>query len=113
VIWTWGPGELDRPHHATLLENNNILIFDNGSRRGYSRVLELNPVTGKVVWKYVADPLGSFYSWGMGAAIGPAMGGFIFDANRSYHVAFLIGALAVILVTVLVAFLRKEVKTGS
>ena len=34
--------------------------------------------------------------WGIGAAIGPAAGGLIFDASQSYFVAFLIGALAML-----------------
>ena len=51
-------------------------------------------------------------AWGFGAAIGPAMGGFIFDVSRSYQVAFVIGALAVILVTFLVAGLRQEVASA-
>jgi hypothetical protein len=40
------------------------------------------------------------------------MGGFIFDVSRSYQVAFVIGALAVILVTFLVAGLRQEVASA-
>ncbi len=51
-------------------------------------------------------------AWGIGAAIGPAMGGFIFDVSRSYQVAFVIGALAVILGTFLVAGLRQEVASA-
>ncbi|MHC4293700.1 MAG: aryl-sulfate sulfotransferase, partial [Planctomycetota bacterium] len=29
LVWNWGPGQLSRPHHPTLLKNGNILIFDN------------------------------------------------------------------------------------
>jgi len=42
--------------------------------------------------------------WGIGAAIGPAVGGFIFDVGGSYTVAFLIGALAMVAATILIAF---------
>jgi MFS family permease len=52
-------------------------------------------------------------AWGIGAAVGPAMGGLIFDTNRSYFFAFLAGALAVMLATVLVAFLRSELKSNG
>ncbi len=68
VLWHWGLDELDLPHHPTLLDNGNLLIFDNGTRRGWSRVVEVNPVTGKIDWKYNADPPESFYSSSRGAA---------------------------------------------
>jgi len=66
-IWTWGPGELSRPHHPTLLQDGNILIFDNGRIREYSRVIELEPTSQKIVWEYKASPEKSFYSRIMGA----------------------------------------------
>jgi hypothetical protein len=62
VAWSWGPTELDQPHMPTMLEGGNILIFDNGSLRGFSRVLELNPLTEEVVWKYQAQPATDFFS---------------------------------------------------
>jgi len=62
VVWSWGPGILDAPHMPTMLENGNILIFDNGETRGFSRIIELNPLTKEIVWKYQADPLDNFFS---------------------------------------------------
>jgi hypothetical protein len=44
LLWHWGRGVLSGPHEASLLENGNILVFDNGLSRGWSRVLELNPL---------------------------------------------------------------------
>ncbi|MHC4269784.1 MAG: arylsulfotransferase family protein [Planctomycetota bacterium] len=66
LLWSWGLNNLELPHHPTLLENGNILIFDNGaSSRKYSRIIELNPSTKKIVWKYEGSPSESFYSsWG-------------------------------------------------
>jgi hypothetical protein len=52
VLWSWGPGELDGPHHPTPLPNGNLLIFDNGLARGYSRLIELDPATKAIVWQY-------------------------------------------------------------
>jgi hypothetical protein len=60
--WSWGPGELERPHHPSLLKSGNLLIFDNGQRKGRSRVLELDPAAKKIVWSYVGTPPSSFYS---------------------------------------------------
>jgi hypothetical protein len=68
ILWAWGEGELEWPHHPTVLENGNILIFDNGVRRHYSRVIELEPLTGEIVWEYKADPPASFFSSQRGSA---------------------------------------------
>jgi hypothetical protein len=62
LIWSWGPGNLDQPHKPTLLENGNILIFDNGLNRGYSRIVELNPLNKNIAWEYKSNPPGQFYS---------------------------------------------------
>lgn len=61
-VWTWGPGDLSRPHHPTLLDNGNLLIFDNGRIHGYSRIVELEPVSKKIVWQYKANPPQRFYT---------------------------------------------------
>jgi hypothetical protein len=61
-VWSWGPGELDMQHQPTLLKNGNILMFDNGYDKGFSRVIELNPSTRKIVWEYKSDPPQDFYS---------------------------------------------------
>ncbi len=62
IVWAWGPGELDGQHKPHMLQNGNILIFDNGTLRGYSRVIELNPLTEEVEWEYTADPKEDFLS---------------------------------------------------
>ena len=64
IVWAWGPGILDGQHNPQMLENGNLLIFDNGTDRGYSRIIELDPLSEKVVWEYNdkdSDPL-RFYS---------------------------------------------------
>jgi len=61
IVWLWGPNNVALQHEPTLLENGNILLFDNGTEK--SRVLELNPVTGLIDWSYAPDE--GFYSyWG-------------------------------------------------
>ena len=69
ILWVWGFGELERPHHPTLLDNGNFLIFDNGFAREWSRVIELDPRKGEIVWQYGA-PYGKdfFYSATRGSA---------------------------------------------
>jgi hypothetical protein len=52
VVWCYGPGTLDGQHQPTMLENGNILVFDNGTYRGHSIVREIEPTTGEIVWQY-------------------------------------------------------------
>ncbi len=68
--WVWGPGELGHQHCPTMVENGNILIFDNGLHSpstdnvaaSASRVLEVNPDTNEIEWEYKAKTITSFYS---------------------------------------------------
>ncbi len=46
--------------------------------------------------------------WGIGAAIGSTIGGLIFDTRGSYFIAFLIGALTMLMVTLFLALTRQE-----
>jgi hypothetical protein len=68
ILWVWGEGELEWPHHPNMIDSGNILIFDNGVRRGYTRVIEVNPLTGAIEWQYIGDPPESFYSETRGSA---------------------------------------------
>lgn len=49
-------------HQPTVLENGNLLLFDNKGYGGFSRVLELDPITQEVAWSYEADPPEDFDS---------------------------------------------------
>jgi hypothetical protein len=52
IVWVWGPGELDGQHNPVMTRDGKIVIFDNGTERGYSRVIELDPLSGRIVWEY-------------------------------------------------------------
>jgi len=67
-IWQWGRENLRMPHNPTMLESGNILIFDNGWEREYSRIVEVNPITKKIVWEYKATPPEQFFSLMRGAS---------------------------------------------
>jgi hypothetical protein len=67
VVWAWGQGEIHGPHDAQCLDNGNILLFDNGLGRGYSRAIELDPVTKTIVWQYKATPPSAFYTASKGS----------------------------------------------
>jgi hypothetical protein len=67
VVWKLGAPSLSGQHAPTPLLNGNILIFDNGPHRldrvfPFSRVIEVNPATNEIVWKYQEAFPPSFYS---------------------------------------------------
>ncbi len=53
ILWLWGPTNLYRQHHPSMLSNGNLLVFDNGVER--SRVIELDPESLQIVWQYRHD----------------------------------------------------------
>lgn len=55
IVWCYGLGILDGQHQPTMLDDGNILLFDNGTYRGYSVVREINPATGTIVWEYMDE----------------------------------------------------------
>ena len=65
--WSWGPGELDFPHHPSLGTDGRLVVFDNGWHRGHSRVIELDPVAREVTWSWAAAPPRSFFTKTRGA----------------------------------------------
>ena len=68
VVWSWGMGELEGQHQPTLLPNDHLLIFDNGESRGWSRVIEFDPLAQEIVWEYRTDPSTDFYSSSRGGS---------------------------------------------
>lgn len=68
ILWAWGEGHLQWPHHPTMQPDGKILIFDNGTLRGFTRVIEFDPITGEIEWQYTGDPPGSFFTPTRGSA---------------------------------------------
>jgi hypothetical protein len=68
LVWTWGPGEISAQHDATVLPNGNVLLFDNGVAHGRSRVLEIDPLRGEIVWQYRAPVPEEFFSLRKGSS---------------------------------------------
>lgn len=62
IVWAWGPGVIDGQHKPHMLPNGRILLFDNGTLRGYSRVIEVDPLSETIAWEYTAEPKKSFFS---------------------------------------------------
>ncbi|HIG10544.1 MAG TPA: hypothetical protein EYG30_02925 [Planctomycetes bacterium] len=83
LIWSWGHGELLGPHGASWLASGNLLIFDNGLSRGWSRVIELDPRTEQIVWEYKSDFPEDFYSPSRGSCQRLANGNTLVAASTS------------------------------
>jgi len=67
IVWKLGAPPLSGQHAPTPLTNGNILIFDNGPHRldlsfPFSRVIEVNPATKEIVWKYQEAIPSNFFS---------------------------------------------------
>ena len=66
IKW-WRIGPFLRQHDPQLLPNGHILVFDNRltgrkPRLGYSRIIELDPVSWDIVWSYTGTDEDPFYS---------------------------------------------------
>jgi hypothetical protein len=78
IVWAWGLGTLDGQHQPTMTAEGTILLFDNGTARGYSAVIEIDPASGEELWRY-EDRAGFFSAYRSGvqrlpahADVGPA-----------------------------------------
>jgi hypothetical protein len=55
VVWA-RTGSWRRQHQPTFLEDGRLLMFDNlGAGRSQSRVVELDPRTGRILWQFGKD----------------------------------------------------------
>ena len=62
LLWSWGRGQLRRPHDASVLDDGNVLIFDNQTGADASRILEVDPRSDRIVWEYRAPDPRDFYT---------------------------------------------------
>ncbi|MFH1403662.1 MAG: arylsulfotransferase family protein [Candidatus Altiarchaeota archaeon] len=62
LVWSWWDNGLKLPHYPTVLDNGNILVFDNMGNEGFSRVVEYDPLQKRFVWEYEGHPPELFYS---------------------------------------------------
>lgn len=66
VVWAMS-GMWKHQHQPVLLSDGNMLVFNNKQNNGMSEVLEFNPFTQHVVWKYSGRPSNGFVSLTMGS----------------------------------------------
>lgn len=64
----WGlSGQWVRQHDPSLLKNGHILLFDNLGYKSKSKVIEIDPLTQKIIWNYHWTPENHFFSNSSGA----------------------------------------------
>jgi hypothetical protein len=67
IVWALAGLTRDQ-HDPTLLENGNLLIFDNGTEGRGSRVLEVDPESQEIVWRYPSRANRNFFTPTCGAS---------------------------------------------
>ncbi|MBT3217704.1 MAG: hypothetical protein HN348_01325, partial [Proteobacteria bacterium] len=67
VVWAY-KGDFKLQHDPKILENGNLLLFDNVAEPGASKVIEFDPATMEQVWVYKGTAENPFHSETLGAA---------------------------------------------
>ncbi len=86
IVWHWGKRQLQWPHHPTLQENGSLLVYDNGIRRRFSRVLRIDPFSSRIQWKYRAPKRSDFFDSSRGAAYGLPNDNVLITESTKGHV---------------------------
>lgn len=86
IVWSWGPNETDFIHTPRMLKNGNIIMFENGQDKKYSRIIELDPIDKKIVWEYLGTPKDSFFSSFNGAVAELPSGNLLITESTAGHV---------------------------
>jgi hypothetical protein len=84
-----GDQQLFGSHNATILQNGNIQIFNNGSERpegNRSSVIEVDPKTNKVVWEYHSRDATSFFTYRQGSAQRLPNGNVLVTSTNHGHI---------------------------
>ena len=67
VVWVH-EGSFRSQHDPKILENGNMLLFDNKGHYGHSSVIEFDPVTKQTKWVYQGSKEEPFFSRTCGTA---------------------------------------------
>ncbi len=67
IVWAYR-GQFEKQHDPEILDNGNLLIFDNRGKTGKSRVIEFEPSSMKIKWLYEGTKKNPFYTKWCGSA---------------------------------------------
>jgi Arylsulfotransferase (ASST) len=99
VVW-FMRGAWHQQHDPDLLPDGHFLLFDNQGDLAagmHSQILEIDPVSGSIVWRFASTDAASFYSKALGSQQAPDNGnvlitgslrGRIFEITRSGRVVW-------------------------
>lgn len=88
VVWAVR-GMWRLPHQPTILENGNMMIFDNQGNHGFSKVIEFDPFTQEIRWAYKGDENNGFRSLAFGSSMRLPNGNTLItesNAGRAFEV---------------------------
>lgn len=83
VLWYFGISAIEGPHAGQMLPSGNVMIFDNGRLRNWSRVIEVNPVDLSIEFEYKAD---DFYTLSQGWAEKTSNGNYLITETEKGRV---------------------------
>ncbi len=89
VVWAL-TGLWHRQHEPIVLENGNLLVFDNMGANERSSVIEIEPFTQRIAWSFVGDDENDFYSALCGTSARLANGNTLITeslSGRAFEVA--------------------------
>jgi hypothetical protein len=66
VVWSL-VGLSRGQHSATILENGHLLFLGNLGNGGYSKVVEIDPLTQRIVWSFLGDHANDFVTRSCGS----------------------------------------------
>lgn len=66
VVWSLA-GQWEAQHEPQLLDNGNLLIFDNRGHGDWSKVIEIDPRSQEIRWGYYGSPENDFFSLSLGS----------------------------------------------
>ena len=87
IVWLISQNDvkdnIEGQHSVQMLKNGRLLIFDNGRYRGWSRVIELDPINMDILWEYKSD---NFFTLSQGYAQRLANGNTLITESEKGHV---------------------------
>jgi hypothetical protein len=66
VVWSMA-GQWEAQHEPQLLDNGNLLLFDNRGHGDWSKVIEIDPRTQEIRWAFYGTPENDFHSLSLGS----------------------------------------------
>ncbi len=70
-------------HQPTMLDNGNMLVFDNLGNAGKTRILELDPFTQQIHWVYTGTPENTLCSKDCGSSAGLPNGNVLITESNT------------------------------